>query len=114
MTSDAMNRTELTRRDWLTYTKEYAFDSQNVSFWSGSEQRYVCYFRHFLDKRLRSVCRTSSSDFVKWSEPVALKPNFPGEHSSCSAPMVSPRFTPAPTEPKWSPGPCDSRAGNWG
>jgi hypothetical protein len=64
----------------ITYTKEYAFDSQNVSFWSESEQRYLCYFRHFLDGKLRSVCRTTSTDFVRWSEPVPLKPNFPGEH----------------------------------
>ena len=64
----------------ITYTKEYAFDSQNVSFWSELEQCYVCYFRHFLDKKLRSVCRTTSADFVTWTEPVPLKPNFPGEH----------------------------------
>lgn len=64
----------------ITYTKEYAFDSQNVSFWSETEQRYLCYFRHFLDRKLRSVCRTTSPDFVTWSEPVPLKPNFPGEH----------------------------------
>ena len=64
----------------ITYTKEYAFDSQNVSFWSESEGRYVCYFRHFLDKKLRSVCRTTSSDFTHWTEPVPLRPNFPGEH----------------------------------
>lgn len=64
----------------ITYFREYAFDSQNVSFWSESEQKYVCYFRHFLDKKLRSVCRTTSTDFLKWSEPVPLKPNFSGEH----------------------------------
>ena len=64
----------------LTYTKEYAFDSQNVSFWSEVEQKYVCYFRHFLDKKLRSVCRTTSADFLTWTEPVPLKPNFPDEH----------------------------------
>ena len=64
----------------IRYTKEYAFDSQNVSFWSESEGRYVCYFRHFLDRRLRSVCRTTSPDFLTWSEPVPLRPNFPGEH----------------------------------
>ncbi|MCX7666857.1 MAG: glycoside hydrolase [Gemmataceae bacterium] len=64
----------------ITYTKEYAFDSQNVAFWSETEGCYVCYFRHFLDKQLRSVCRTTSSDFITWTEPVPLKPNFSGEH----------------------------------
>lgn len=64
----------------IRYTKEYAFDSQNVSFWSECEQCYVCYFRHFLDKKLRSVCRTTSPDFINWSDPVPMKPNLPGEH----------------------------------
>lgn len=64
----------------IRYTREYAFDSQNVSFWSESEGRYVCYFRHFLDKKLRSVCRTTSPDFLTWSDPIPLRPNFPGEH----------------------------------
>jgi hypothetical protein len=64
----------------ITYTREYAFDSQNVSFWSEAEQRYVCYFRHFLETKLRSVCRTTSTDFLTWTEPVPMKPNQPGEH----------------------------------
>lgn len=64
----------------ITYSKEYAFDSQNVSFWSEAEGCYVCYFRHFLDKQLRSVCRTTSKDFLTWTEPTPMKPNFPGEH----------------------------------
>lgn len=64
----------------IRYTREYAFDSQNVSFWSELEGCYVCYFRHFLDKKLRSVCRTTSPDFLNWSEPKPLRPNFPGEH----------------------------------
>ena len=64
----------------IRYTREYAFDSQNVSFWSELEGCYVCYFRHFLDKKLRSVCRTTSADYLNWSEPEPLKPNLPGEH----------------------------------
>ena len=64
----------------ITYTKEYAFDSQNVAFWSVSEGCYVCYFRHFLQGKLRSVCRTTSPDFWTWTPPVPMQPNFPGEH----------------------------------
>jgi hypothetical protein len=64
----------------ITYTKEYAFDSQNVAYWSSLESQYVCYFRHFLDGKLRSICRTTSKDFVNWTEPRAMKPNLPGEH----------------------------------
>jgi hypothetical protein len=80
VSGDGIRWRKLRTEPVLTYTKEYAFDSQNVSFWSDSEGCYVCYFRHFLDNQLRSVCRTTSPDFLTWSEPVPLKPNFPGEH----------------------------------
>jgi len=29
---------------------------------------------------LRTISRTTSPDFIHWSEPVAMKPNLPGEH----------------------------------
>ncbi len=59
----------------------HAFDSSNASFWSETEQLYVCYFRTWTDpERLRSVSRTTSPDFENWSEPVAMNPNLPGEH----------------------------------
>ena len=48
------------------------FDSQNVAFWSVSEQKYVCYFRTWTGdgyKGFRSVGRTTSDDFIHWSEP---------------------------------------------
>lgn len=76
----------------------HAFDSQNVSFWSEAEQRYVCYFRTWAPFRgrpadpseqsreaghggaLRTISRTTSPDFKNWSKPVAMNPNLPGEH----------------------------------
>ena len=69
---------------------EGAFDSQNVSFWSETEQKYVAYVRTFtagvstatewrLDG-LRSVSRATSEDFLHWTDPVPLNPNFTGEH----------------------------------
>ena len=50
------------------------FDSQNVAFWSGNEQKYICYFRSWLkyDKRYRAVARTTSKDFIHWTEPVQM------------------------------------------
>lgn len=48
------------------------FDSQNVAFWSESEQKYICYFRIWTGegyKGYRSVGRTTSEDFIHWSEP---------------------------------------------
>ncbi len=64
------------RNEW-----RHAFDSPNVAFWSEAEQLYVCYFRTWTEEgRLRSVSRATSPDFVKWSDPVDMKPNLPGEH----------------------------------
>ncbi len=50
----------------------YYFDSQNVVFWSEAEQQYVCCFRVFEDK-IRRICRTTSDDFLNWSEPVLME-----------------------------------------
>lgn len=47
------------------------FDSQNVGFWSESEQRYVAYFRVFRD-RIRRIARTTSTDFINWTAPVDM------------------------------------------
>ena len=63
-------------------SKDFAFDSQNVAFWSELEGCYVCYFRTWKSRHgnLRTLSRTTSTDFQNWTEPVALDPNFPGEH----------------------------------
>ncbi|HJT77335.1 MAG TPA: hypothetical protein VJ739_09065 [Gemmataceae bacterium] len=57
-------------RDAPVITKG-AFDSQNVPFWSASEQCYLCYFRVFEDG-FRRIARTTSKDFVHWTEPVLM------------------------------------------
>ncbi|MDP7276735.1 MAG: hypothetical protein QF363_14735 [Planctomycetaceae bacterium] len=63
-------------------SRAFAFDSQNVSFWSESEQCYVCYFRTWKTPHgsLRTISRCVSEDFIRWSVPVAMNPNRPGEH----------------------------------
>lgn len=51
------------------------FDSQNVAFWSESERLYVMYFRIWSGggwEGFRTVGRTTSPDFVHWSEPEAM------------------------------------------
>lgn len=58
--------------------KEGFFDSQNVAFWSESEKQYVCYFRILSrggtmgSEEYRSVGRTTSKDFLHWTEPVMM------------------------------------------
>ncbi len=52
-----------------------AFDSQNVSFWSQAENCYVCYFRTWTKgeyKGYRTISRTTSKDFIHWTEPVEM------------------------------------------
>jgi len=44
----------------------WAFDSQNVAFWSPSEQMYVGFYRK-VTKGMRAVSRVTSADFLHWS-----------------------------------------------
>ncbi|HOK08743.1 MAG TPA: hypothetical protein PLJ10_03680 [Candidatus Hydrogenedens sp.] len=63
--------------------KEFAFDSQNVVFWSILEQKYILYFRTWNgpNQEYRWVSRTTSSDFLNWEKPVVMdKGNAPWEH----------------------------------
>jgi hypothetical protein len=52
------------------------FDSQNVAFWSTTEKQYVCYFRtykKFNGKGVRWISRTTSKDFIHWTERVDME-----------------------------------------
>jgi beta-1,4-mannooligosaccharide phosphorylase len=60
--------------DWGKY-----FDSQNAAFWSDTEQCYLCYFRR-IENGVRSIARTTSQDFIHWTDPVLMRANAPGEH----------------------------------
>lgn len=64
-----------------------SFDSQNGAFWSDAEQQYVCYFRWF-DNGRRAIRRSTSKDFLTWSDPVNMQANEPNEHlyTSCTQP----------------------------
>ncbi|MHC4366418.1 MAG: hypothetical protein ACYSW8_02255 [Planctomycetota bacterium] len=60
------------------------FDSQNVAFWSDAEQCYLCYFRSWTGRGytgFRSVSRTTSKDFLHWTDPVEMSfGDTPREH----------------------------------
>ncbi len=51
--------------------KGWVFDSQNVPFWSETENCYVLYYRRAAAKQ-RAIARTTSPDFVNWSPPVQM------------------------------------------
>lgn len=56
-----------------------SFDSQNVAFWSATEQKYVCYLRT-IENGLRAIARSTSTDFINWTKPEPMNANVPGEH----------------------------------
>ncbi|MCX5758324.1 MAG: hypothetical protein NTU83_07425 [Candidatus Hydrogenedentes bacterium] len=61
-----------------------AFDSQNVGFWSESEQCYVCYFRTWVEggySGYRTISRTTSPDLLNWTAPERMTfGDVPMEH----------------------------------
>lgn len=57
-----------------------AFDSQNVIFWSASEEQYVCYLRTFKNG-VRWIARATSNDFLHWTDPMDMSfGDAPNEH----------------------------------
>ncbi|MCH2180737.1 MAG: hypothetical protein MK108_01910 [Mariniblastus sp.] len=64
--------------------RQGVFDSQNVPFWSEAEQQYVCYFRTWTGggyRGFRTVSRTTSPDFIQWSDPQVIDfGDAPQEH----------------------------------
>lgn len=67
--ADGLNWEQLQAEPVIT---KGAFDSQNNAFWSAREQQYVCYFRVFREGK-RWIARTTSKDFIHWSEPIDLE-----------------------------------------
>lgn len=60
------------------------FDSQNLAFWSETENKYVMYFRtfkRFNGRGVRWISRTTSDDFIHWAEPEDMTfGDAPPEH----------------------------------
>lgn len=60
--------------------REGAFDSQNIVFWSESENRYVCYFRTWRNG-VRWISKATSPDFIHWDTPADMSfGDAPNEH----------------------------------
>jgi hypothetical protein len=59
-------------------SESFAFDSQNVGFWSAHEGCYVMYFRTWRERTrkgsgIRWISRATSEDFLHWSPPVEME-----------------------------------------
>jgi len=78
--------------DGINWTKPYCkpvlttgmFDSQNVAFWSSSEQTYVCFMRTWTGEGfsgIRTISRSTSTDFYSWTVPRRMSfGRIPLEH----------------------------------
>lgn len=61
-------------------SKDFAFDSQNVAFYSALENCYVCYFRTWKNN-VRWISRSTSKDFLSWAPSAAMSyGDTPPEH----------------------------------
>jgi len=65
-----MQEKAILSKDMVPY--RHMFDSQNLVFWSAEEQQYLCYFRVFKNG-IRRICRSTSRDFLNWTEPVLMQ-----------------------------------------
>jgi hypothetical protein len=73
---DGLRWRKLREKPILPPAKITRYDSQNLAFWSETEGCYVAYFRVFKEiegmGRVRWVARSTSADFLEWSEPVEM------------------------------------------
>ncbi|MGE3316641.1 MAG: hypothetical protein AB7O26_16105 [Planctomycetaceae bacterium] len=72
-------RWQKVREEPLFNVEGWAFDSQNVCFWSPTEQQYLLYFRK-VPKGVRAVARATSKDFIHWSAPEMMTYSDTGTH----------------------------------
>lgn len=79
--ADGLHWQRLVDRPVIT-ARQRAFDSQNVAFWSQTEECYVCYYRTWQTPHgeLRTISRKTSKDLIHWSAGTPMNPNVPGEH----------------------------------
>jgi len=82
VSADGINWRRLSETPVMT---KAAFDGQNVSFWSESEQQYVCFYRTWTGpgnyQGFRTIGRAVSADFLNWTlEGKVNLGNTPQEH----------------------------------
>jgi hypothetical protein len=66
ISSDAIHWT-LIQDDFIIKEDGWVFDTQNITFWSETEQQYVMYYRRTVDD-IRNIARAVSKDFIHWEK----------------------------------------------
>jgi hypothetical protein len=85
VSADGIHWRKLREEPVFPSTKQPSFDSQNLAFWSESEQKYVAYYRTFKAfpglGKVRWITRSTSDDFIHWSTPQEMSfGDAPPEH----------------------------------
>ena len=79
---DGVHWSKLHDHPVLTHKRHGEFDSQNVAFWSETENTYVCYYRKFTND-VRWIGRATSDDFIQWSDGEIMTIGVPSlEHDN--------------------------------
>ena len=73
---DGIHWSKLHDKPVLTHERHGEFDSQNVAFWSETENTYVCYYRKFTND-VRWIGRATSKDFIQWSDGTIMTVGVP-------------------------------------
>ncbi|BBO32842.1 hypothetical protein [Lacipirellula parvula] len=70
----------LTRQEvgFIEGSEDLVFDSQNVPFWSEKENKYLLFYRVYVDG-IRRTARVESDDFIHWSKPTLMEYRRLGE-----------------------------------
>ena len=58
---------QLVQDDFIINEDGWVFDTQNIVFWSETENKYVMYYRRTVDD-IRNIARAVSYDFVHWKK----------------------------------------------
>ncbi|WP_373652537.1 hypothetical protein [Schlesneria sp. DSM 10557] len=69
----------------MPFRFDHLFDSQNLVFWSETENCYVCYFRVW--DGVRRIARSTSDDFRNWSAAVMMKQVHDDGNTVTAAPV---------------------------
>ncbi len=84
VSTDGFHWTRRADRPALAPQKAFAFDSQNLAFWSEHEKRYVLYYRSWKKigtTNYRWVSRAVSDDFINWTRESEMSyGDAPPEH----------------------------------
>jgi len=58
---------KLIQDDFIITEEGWVFDTQNITFWSETEEQYIMYYRRTVNN-IRNIARAVSRDFVHWEK----------------------------------------------